>query len=172
MMNAAGSSRVSAAVDERLPPPSQTQCPCCCPWGATSVRPLPARRSRPSKSCNLLFESVRPREEQMFRVPEPYSRLGLDSRPGQSDSNLAPGHRGTRRAVTAEMALFDPSQPQVKVKWLAIRTLPRMLAESTMVYSTASDDRNAIPCEAGAESGDPRLRGGEVGIRTAGATRA
>ncbi len=41
--------------------------------------------------------------------------------------------------VTAEMALFDPSQPEVRVKSLAIRTLPRMLAESTMVYSTASD---------------------------------
>lgn len=41
--------------------------------------------------------------------------------------------------TVAEIALFAPSEPEVQINSLGIRTLPWMLAQSTIVYSKTSD---------------------------------
>lgn len=44
------------------------------------------------------------------------------------------------RTVKAEIALMKPREPEITVNSLGFETLPEMLAASTMVFSTASDD--------------------------------
>ncbi|HVA79330.1 MAG TPA: hypothetical protein VNF29_00210 [Candidatus Binataceae bacterium] len=41
--------------------------------------------------------------------------------------------------VTAELAIFDPHQPEIAIKQLGFKTVPPMLAASTMAYSRATD---------------------------------
>jgi len=41
--------------------------------------------------------------------------------------------------LTAELAIFDPDQPEIDIKQLGFKTVPPMLAASTMAYSKATD---------------------------------
>jgi hypothetical protein len=41
--------------------------------------------------------------------------------------------------VTAELAIFDPDQPEIDIKQLGFQTVPPMLAASTLEYSKATD---------------------------------
>jgi hypothetical protein len=41
--------------------------------------------------------------------------------------------------VTAQLALFDPNQPEISIKQLGFQTVPPMLAASSMTYAKATD---------------------------------